>query len=54
MGSCTGCGACCRVIVLDAAPQEVQQMAALTRTLGIPSDHQFAAEHWRPGAQNAG
>jgi Fe-S-cluster containining protein len=23
-------------------------MAALTRVLGIPSDHQFAAEHWRP------
>ena len=48
MGACTGCGACCRVIVLDAAPREVQQMAALTRVLGIPSDHVFAAEHWRP------
>lgn len=23
-------------------------MAALTRVLGIPSDHQFVAEHWRP------
>ncbi len=23
-------------------------MAALTRTLGIPSDQQFAAAHWRP------
>ena len=23
-------------------------MAALTRVLGIPSDHVFAAEHWRP------
>ena len=23
-------------------------MAALTRVLGIPSDHIFAAEHWRP------
>ncbi len=23
-------------------------MAALTRVLGIPSDHQFAAEHWHP------
>lgn len=23
-------------------------MATLTRVLGIPSDHQFAAEHWRP------
>ena len=23
-------------------------MAALTRVLGIPSDHQFVAQHWRP------
>ena len=23
-------------------------MATLTRVLGIPSDHQFAAEHWQP------
>jgi len=23
-------------------------MAALTRVLGIPSDHIFAAEHWHP------
>lgn len=23
-------------------------MAVLTRVLGIPSDHQFAAAHWRP------
>ena len=23
-------------------------MAALTRVLGIPSDHIFAADHWRP------
>ena len=48
VGSCTGCGACCRVIMLGESPVEVQQMAALTRVLGIPSDHQFAAEHWRP------
>ena len=27
-------------------------MAALTRVLGIPSDHQFAAEHWRPLARD--
>ena len=23
-------------------------MAALTRVLGVPSDHAFAAEHWQP------
>lgn len=48
MGECNGCGACCRTILLDQAPDEIQQMATLTRVLGIPSDHQFVAEHWRP------
>jgi Fe-S-cluster containining protein len=47
-GACNGCGACCRVIVLAQAPDEVARMAALTRVLGIPSDHVFVAEHWRP------
>jgi Fe-S-cluster containining protein len=47
-GSCNGCGACCRVIMLEQSPEEVRQIATLTRVLGIPSDHQFAAEHWRP------
>src|SRR5438093_10170493 len=47
-GSCNGCGACCRVIVLEQSPEEVRQMAALTRVLGIPSDHSFAAAHWQP------
>ncbi len=47
-GSCNGCGACCKVLVLEQSPEEVRQMAALTRVLGIPSDHIFAAEHWRP------
>lgn len=45
---CTACGACCRVITIDRSPEEVRAMAALTRVLGIPSDMQFAAEHWRP------
>jgi Fe-S-cluster containining protein len=35
-------------LVLEQSPEEVRQMAALTRVLGIPSDHIFAAEHWRP------
>lgn len=48
MGECNGCGACCRVIMLEQSPEEVRNMAALTRVLGIPSDHVFAAEHWRP------
>lgn len=48
MGECNGCGACCRVIRLEQSWDEVQQMAALTRVLGIPSDHQFVAAHWRP------
>jgi len=47
-GECNGCGACCRVLVLEQSPDDVQRMAALTRVLGIPSDHAFAAEHWRP------
>jgi Fe-S-cluster containining protein len=51
-GSCNGCGACCRVLVLTESPEDVRQMAALTRVLGIPSDHQFAAEHWRPLARD--
>src|SRR3989442_8973538 len=47
-GSWNGCGACCKVLVLEQSPEEVRQMAALTRVLGIPSDHIFAAEHWNP------
>jgi len=47
-GSCNGCGACCKVLFLEQSPEEVRQMAALTRVLGIPSDHIFAAEHWHP------
>ncbi len=47
-GSCNGCGACCRVLTLDQSPEEIQGIAAITRVLGIPSDHVFAAEHWRP------
>ena len=53
-GACNGCGACCRVLVLAESPEEVRQMAALTRVLGIPSDHQFAAEHWRPLTRDEG
>lgn len=48
MGECNGCGACCKVIKLEQSPDEVAQTAALTRVLGIPSDHRFVAEHWRP------
>lgn len=47
-GECNQCGACCRVLTLEQSPTEVQQIAALTRVLGIPSDHQFAAVHWHP------
>src|SRR5438093_13402175 len=47
-GSCNGCGACCKVLVLEQLPDEVRQMAALTPVLGSPSDHIFAAEHWHP------
>ena len=50
-GECNQCGACCRVLVLEQSPAEVQNIAALTRVLGIPSDHQFAAVHWQPLTQ---
>ena len=45
---CNQCGACCRVLTLEQSPAEVQAMAVLTKTLGIPSDTTFAAEHWHP------
>ena len=45
---CNQCGACCRTIALDQSPDEVAAMAALTSVLGIPSDHTFARQHWRP------
>src|SRR5690349_19481701 len=48
MGECNKCGACCKVLMLEQSPDEVQAIAAVTRVLGIPSDHQFAAEHWHP------
>jgi Fe-S-cluster containining protein len=32
--------------MLEQSPAEVQAIAGLTRVLGIPSDHIFAAEHW--------
>jgi len=48
MNLCNQCGACCRVLTLEQSPDEVQAIAALTRVLGIPSDHIFAAEHWHP------
>jgi Fe-S-cluster containining protein len=48
MNLCNQCGACCRVLMLEQSPQEVHAIAALTRVLGIPSDHAFAAEHWHP------
>lgn len=48
MPECNKCGACCRVLTLAQSPEEVRQIAALTAVLGIPSDHQFAAEHWHP------
>jgi len=48
MPGCNRCGACCRVLTLEQSPQEVRNVAALTAVLGIPSDHRFAAEHWRP------
>ena len=47
-GECNGCGACCRVLTLGQSPEEIRNIAAVTRVLGIPSDHQFAAEHWHP------
>ncbi len=48
MGYCNQCGACCRVLTLEQSPAEVQAIAAVTKVLGIPSDHIFAAEHWHP------
>jgi Fe-S-cluster containining protein len=48
MNLCNQCGACCRVLTLEQSPDQVQAIAALTRVLGIPSDHIFAAEHWHP------
>lgn len=45
---CNACGACCRVIYVERSPEEIRAMASLTRVLGIPSDMQFAAKHWRP------
>jgi Fe-S-cluster containining protein len=48
MNLCNQCGACCRVLMLDQSPDEVQAIATFTRVLGIPSDHVFAAEHWQP------
>jgi Fe-S-cluster containining protein len=47
-GACNQCGACCRVLTLAQSPEELGRVAALTRVLGIPSDYQFAAEHWHP------
>jgi Fe-S-cluster containining protein len=48
MAECNKCGACCRVLTLEQSPAEVQRIATLTAVLGIPSDHQFAARHWKP------
>lgn len=48
MNLCNQCGACCRTIALDQSPEEVRALGALTGVLGIPSDHTFAAAHWRP------
>ena len=48
MNLCNQCGACCRVLTLEQSPEEVHAIGALTRVLGIPSDHTFAAEHWHP------
>jgi Fe-S-cluster containining protein len=45
---CNQCGACCRVLTLAQSPEEVRATAALTKVLGIPSDANFAAEHWHP------
>jgi len=45
---CNRCGACCRVLTLAQSPEEVQNIAAVTTVLGIPSDHAFAAQHWHP------
>jgi len=48
MDLCNKCGACCRVLTLEQSPEEVRAIAAVTKVLGIPSDHIFAAEHWHP------
>lgn len=48
MSLCNQCGACCRVLVVEQAPAEIQAMAAVTQVLGIPSDHPFVVQHWRP------
>jgi Fe-S-cluster containining protein len=48
MNLCNQCGACCRVLTLEQSPEELAATAALTRALGIPSDHAFAAAHWHP------
>ena len=48
MDLCNKCGACCRVLTLEQSPEEVRNMAAVTKTIGIPSDMIFAAEHWHP------
>ena len=48
MDLCNKCGACCRVLTLEQSPEEVGAIAAVTKVLGIPSDHIFAAEHWHP------
>jgi Fe-S-cluster containining protein len=39
--------------MLAESPEDVRRIATLTRVLGIPSDHQFAAEHWRPLTREA-
>jgi Fe-S-cluster containining protein len=48
MSLCNQCGACCRVLTLEQAPEEVQATAAVCSVLGIPSDAIFAAQHWHP------
>ncbi len=48
MDLCNKCGACCRVLTLEQSPEEVRAIGAVTKVLGIPSDHVFAAEHWHP------
>jgi Fe-S-cluster containining protein len=36
------------VLTLEQSPEELRNIATVTRVLGIPSDAQFAAEHWHP------
>ncbi|MBI3782082.1 MAG: YkgJ family cysteine cluster protein [Deltaproteobacteria bacterium] len=48
MELCNKCGACCRVLTVEQAPQEIQAIASVTKLLGIPSDMIFAAQHWHP------